>query len=377
MACLGVLKSSVFLRRQAPVAIRHYSSTAQSVQALVYSQHGSPSKVLKWHTYPLAPLTKSTVHVQFLASPINPADVNQIQGVYPVQPPFLPLHGLEAAVGGNEGVAKVVAVGESVRDVCVGDHVLVAKPGYGTWRTYAAGPPEDFQVIPKSHALSLVQQATLSVNPCTAYCMLKDFVTLQPGDFILQNGSNSAVGQAVIQIAKAWGLNTINVVRDRPDLESLRKRLTAMGATYVITNEQLTLQETRAKVKQWVGDKKLLLALNCVGGKSATEMARYLSDNGQYVTYGAMARAPLSLPASMLIFKDIAFRGFWMTKWAETHTKEEKERMLWDLVSLMETKQLAEPHWTPVAWHPDITLHAVDQGIQAFGKGKQVILFEE
>jgi trans-2-enoyl-CoA reductase len=35
------------------------------------------------------------------------------------------------------------------------------------------------------------------------------------GDYVIQNGANSAVGQSVIQIAKAWGLKTINVVRDR------------------------------------------------------------------------------------------------------------------------------------------------------------------
>lgn len=35
---------------------------------------------------------------------------------------------------------------------------------------------------------------------------------------MIQNGANSAVGQAVIQIARAWGLKTINVVRNRYDL---------------------------------------------------------------------------------------------------------------------------------------------------------------
>jgi trans-2-enoyl-CoA reductase len=35
------------------------------------------------------------------------------------------------------------------------------------------------------------------------------------GDYVIQNGGNSAVGQAVIQIANAWGLKTINVVRNR------------------------------------------------------------------------------------------------------------------------------------------------------------------
>jgi trans-2-enoyl-CoA reductase len=45
--------------------------------------------------------------------------------------------------------------------------------------------------------------------------MLKDFIDLKPGDWVIQNGANSAVGQAVIQIAAARGLKTINLIRDR------------------------------------------------------------------------------------------------------------------------------------------------------------------
>jgi len=40
-------------------------------------------------------------------------------------------------------------------------------------------------------------------------------VIVWKGDVIIQNGANSAVGQSVIQIAKAWGIKTINVIRDR------------------------------------------------------------------------------------------------------------------------------------------------------------------
>ena len=35
------------------------------------------------------------------------------------------------------------------------------------------------------------------------------------GDVILQNGANSGVGQAVIQLAANWGITSLNVVRDR------------------------------------------------------------------------------------------------------------------------------------------------------------------
>ena len=45
--------------------------------------------------------------------------------------------------------------------------------------------------------------------------MLEDFVDLQPGDVVVQNAANSAVGQYVVQLARDKGLHTVNVVRPR------------------------------------------------------------------------------------------------------------------------------------------------------------------
>ena len=66
--------------------------------------------------------------------------------------------------------------------------------------------------------IDIVAASVLRVNPGTAYRMLHDFADLRPGDLVVQNGSNSSVGQAVIQIAKAMGVKTANVIRERPDM---------------------------------------------------------------------------------------------------------------------------------------------------------------
>ena len=71
--------------------------------------------------------------------------------------------------------------------------------------------------------------------------MLRDFVNLKPGDSIIQNGGNSAAAQNVIQFCKAWGIKSINVVRNRPDIDKLREHLSNLGATYVLTEEELRL----------------------------------------------------------------------------------------------------------------------------------------
>lgn len=69
--------------------------------------------------------------------------------------------------------------------------------------------------------------------------MLKDFVELAPGEVVLQNGGNSAVGQNVIQLAAACGLTVVSVIRDRPDLTALTDHLSSLGAKYVLTEQQL------------------------------------------------------------------------------------------------------------------------------------------
>lgn len=76
-------------------------------------------------------------------------------------------------------------------------------------------------------------------NPPTAYRMLKDYVSLRPGDVVIQNGANSACGQYVIQLCNAWKLISVNVVRDRPNIQELKDSLTKLGATHVLTEDEL------------------------------------------------------------------------------------------------------------------------------------------
>uniref|UniRef100_A0A8C0F442 Enoyl-[acyl-carrier-protein] reductase, mitochondrial n=1 Tax=Bubo bubo TaxID=30461 RepID=A0A8C0F442_BUBBB len=232
----------------------------------------------------VAELGDSDVHVKMLAAPINPADINMIQGTYAIVSPL-------PAVGGNEGVGEVLEVGRRVAALKPGDRVIPAVTGLGTWRTRGVFPEETLLKVPGD--IPVLSAATLSVNPCTAYRMLADFETLAPGDSVIQNAANSGVGQAVIQIAKASGIKTINVVRDRPDLPKLVERLMALGADHVITEEMLRKPEMKDIFKSIP---KPRLALNCVGGKSTTEMLRHLQPKGTMVTYGGMAKQPVMVP---------------------------------------------------------------------------------
>uniref|UniRef100_Q2TA23 Enoyl-[acyl-carrier-protein] reductase, mitochondrial n=1 Tax=Bos taurus TaxID=9913 RepID=Q2TA23_BOVIN len=228
-------------RRRRPASASFSASAEPSrVRALVYGHHGDPAKVVELKNLELAAVGGSDVHVKMLAAPINPSDINMIQGNYGLLPQL-------PAVGGNEGVGQVVAVGSGVTGVKPGDWVIPANPGLGTWRTEAVFGEEELITVPSD--IPLQSAATLGVNPCTAYRMLVDFERLRPGDSIIQNASNSGVGQAVIQIAAARGLRTINVLRDRPDLQKLTDRLKNLGANHVVTEEELRKPEMKSFFK--------------------------------------------------------------------------------------------------------------------------------
>ena len=241
-------------------------------------------------------------------------------------------------MAGNECIAEVVDVGDNVKKLSKGQRVVPFVTGIGTWTSHAVYTEDE--LMPVSNKIGLAEAATITVNPPTAYRMLKDFVKLNPGDCVIQNGANSAVGQAVHQLCKAWGFKSVGVVRSRPDIEQLKTYLKSLGATEVLTEEEIRTTTLFKEGKL----PKPKLAFNCVGGKSATEVTRHLADKGVMVTYGGMSREPVVAATAALIFKDIAFRGFWMTRWTKENPQSpERQEMFKELCELMEQKKFVAP----------------------------------
>ncbi|XP_030637837.1 enoyl-[acyl-carrier-protein] reductase, mitochondrial isoform X2 [Chanos chanos] len=367
LSCKQVVHQNIherYLSRLKLVGITHcrYSSEPQikNCTALMYRNHGDPSQVVQLETTPLPSVGPQSVLVKMLAAPINPSDINMVQGTYAILPDL-------PAVGGNEGVGKVVEVGSEVRRLKVGDWVIPKDAGLGTWRTAAVINAEDLIAVPSD--IPLLAAATLGVNPCTAFRMLSDFEDLKSGDSVIQNAANSGVGQAVIQITAAKGIHSINVVRDRPDFQQLSDRLKAMGATHVIKEEMLRRPEMKELFKTCARPK---LALNGVGGKSATELLRHLQKGGTMVTYGGMAKQPVTVPVSALIFKDVKVQGFWVTQWKKTHNEALFRGMLDELCGLIQAGKLSAPACTQVGLSD--FQKALDSAMQPYISTKQVFV---
>jgi len=297
----------------------------QKVRAIVIREHGDPQRIAQLGTIDLPDPAAGEVRVRVKFSPINPADINVLEGKYPVRP------GLPGTPG-IEGAGVVEECGASVTGFTPGDAVLLPHR-FGAWRE--AGNTNANDLLKIGPDVPLEQAAMLRINPATALVMLRDFVPLQPGEWIVQNAANSAVGRCVIRLARHFGWRTVNVVRRADIADELR----AAGADAVLVEGE----KTSAEIKAATGGAPVRLALNSVGGDSAVRIAGALADGGTTVTFGAMARQPLKIPNGLLIFQDIAWRGFWITRWYQRVGEAAGNALLAELASLAARGTIATP----------------------------------
>ena len=207
-----------------------------------------------------------------LAFPVNPADLSFCRGNYRLHPPL-------PATPGAECVGRITAVGAGVASLRPGDLVInMQRENWAQRRRIAA-----VDAIPIPAGLDLKQAAMLRINPATAQLLLEDHVALGPGDWVIQNVANSAVGRHLIVIAKSRGWRTLNVVR-RDDVAA---ELRALGADVVLSDGP----DLPARARNAVGGSPIRLGIDAVSGEACKRIADAVTDNGVVVTYGSMSGA--------------------------------------------------------------------------------------
>lgn len=327
--------------------------------ALQYAKYGLPSATVELVRTTVLPkkLGPDQVLLKFIAAPINPSDYNAIEGKYPVRPPL-------PAVGGNEGSARILEVGPDVRGLRAGDTVIPAAAGFGTWRSHAVASEQQVKKLPTG--LSTAASAMFAVNPCTAYRMIEDFKKPEAGGWLIQNGANSGVGRAVIQLCRAQGIHTVNIIRDRADADSLKSELLASGADAVFIASQ------RGEIEQFCAENTPKLALNMVGGRDTIQLLKCLGEDGRVVTYGAMSNSPLSVPFGLAVFKNITLHAYWMTRWSNLNARSQAESEMFE--RLGELFRSGELQPTP---HKENSFFDFEEALDCAYKRKQLFVVEK
>jgi mitochondrial enoyl-[acyl-carrier protein] reductase / trans-2-enoyl-CoA reductase len=267
---------------------------------VILSAFGKPETAAQLQTSSMAAPAPSMGEISLRTrfAPINPADLNVMEGTYGTLP------SLPAPIG-NEAAGIVTAVGSNVEHIHIGDPVMPLSAG-GLWQEHLTLPATS--VLPLPHGIDLAQASMLRVNPATAWLMLTKYRQLQPGEWIIQNAANSAVGLSVIQLARTAGWRVLSLVR-RP---AAAAQCRAHGAEHVICEDD---PDWKTQAMTMLGNERARLALNAVGGDSALRLTHFLADEACHLTYGAMSRQKVTIPNRYLIFQNITFTGFWLSRW--------------------------------------------------------------
>jgi mitochondrial enoyl-[acyl-carrier protein] reductase / trans-2-enoyl-CoA reductase len=226
-----------------------------------------------------------------LAFPINPADISMCRGSYRLRP-MLP------ATPGAECLGRVTAIGAGITHVRVGDLVINLQRENWAQRRRVKGD----DVIPVPPTIDALQGAMLRINPPTALLLLTDIVALKPGDWVIQNVANSAVGRLVIRLAQARGIKTMNVVRR----ESLFAELKPLGADACVVDGP----DLAERVKTLTGGASIRLGLDAVSGHATARLSACVGEGGVVCNYGSMSGEDPVMSRAALVGNGQTLVGF-------------------------------------------------------------------
>lgn len=293
--------------------------------AAIHHSYGIPNEVVRAETIDTPEPKKGQALVKLLRAVINPSDLGMIGGSYGRLRPL-------PAIAGREGVGEVVALGEDTDAPKIGS-IVKLPPEPGAWNQYQVCEASELVEIPEGLPLDICAMAF--INPPTALCILENFRDLKEGDWFIQNGAGSALGYFAIQMCKARGIKTVNMLRNA---ESKRAELEAIGADIVVDESEFDAKDIKAKTGG-----KLKLGLNQIGGESVSNMIKAVGDSATIVTIGGMVGDPVRFPTRFLIFNDLTLKGFWWDKWQRTHSKEEVAAVYQKIFDMIKNGTLKAP----------------------------------
>jgi mitochondrial enoyl-[acyl-carrier protein] reductase / trans-2-enoyl-CoA reductase len=282
------------------------------MKAVQFSRFGDGHEVVDFVDVPEpTPPEPGEILIEILAAPINPSDFLNFRGLFGAVPPALP------AMAGGEAVGTVAALGAGIDHLKIGDRVLALWGGRGNWCQKIKASAEGVAPLPAE--ADILQLAMMAVNPATAWHMLNSFVKLQPGEWVLQNAGNSAVGHNVAAIAKSMGLRTVNLVRREDQIGPL---LAAGADAAIVDGPDLV-----GRVRSAVENAPIRLAFDAVAGDATARLGSCLARSGTIVIYGLLSGGDSVVHASDIVFRDIAVRGFWFTHWFESAAATERNKL--------------------------------------------------
>ena len=238
---------------------------------------------------------------------VNRPDVLQRMGLYPPPPGVTDIPGLEAA-------GEIVALGEAVEGLSLGDQVTALLPGggYSEYAVVDAG-----SCLPVPQGLSLAEAASLPETFFTVWANVFDDAALQPHETLLVHGGSSGIGVTAITMAKAFGARVIATAGSEEKCQAALK----LGAdeAYLYTDDGWE--------NEIAGKGGADVVLDMAGGDFVTRNLACLNPGGRHVSIAFLRGAMAQFNIFMVMQKQLRLSGSTM----KARSPKEKARLAKDL----------------------------------------------
>jgi NADPH2:quinone reductase len=241
-----------------------HPDTVPSVKAIQISRTGGP-EVLTLVDLPDPEPGPGQVVVRMSAIGVNFVDTYHRSGLYPRAVPFVP---------GAEGAGEVVAVGEAVTGVAVGERVASSDLA-GAYAELAVVGADRLVPLPPGVPDDLA--AAVLLQGMTAHYLLFDSYPVRPGDPVLVHAAAGGMGLLLTQLGAALGARVIGTASSPEKVELAR----AAGAATVLGYDGFG-----AAVRDLTGGDGVAAVYDGVGRSTFDESLASLRRHGVLVLYG-------------------------------------------------------------------------------------------
>ncbi len=243
---------------------------------------------LKLEEVTLPPLKPHEARVRIRAAAVNFPDILTVQGKYQHKPelPYIP---------GTESAGDVIAVGDAVTNVKIGDRVIVG--GLGGYAEETQQPASALRQIPDG--VDYASAASFTVAYLTAYVALVRRAELQSGEWLLVHGAAGGVGLAAVDLGKTLGARVIATASTGEKREFLK----SYGADHVLAPSGF-----REKVKEITG-RGADVIYDPVGGDVFDESVRCIAFNGRIAIIGFTSGRIPTIGVNMPLIKGFSIMG--------------------------------------------------------------------
>jgi len=255
------------------------------MRAVTISRPGGP-EVLVVAELPEPVPGPHEVVVDVAAAGLNRADVSQRQGSYPPPAGAPEWPGLEVS-------GTVVAAGEQVTQVAVGDHVVALLGGGGYADRVSV---DEGLVLPLPKGVDLVLAAGLPEAVATVWSNVFLAAGLQAGETLLVHGGTSGVGSVAIQLAVARGATVYATAGSAEKVASCEE----LGATRGIDYRE---EDFVAVVQEATGGRGVDVVLDLVGGSYVGRDVEALAVGGRVMVIAAQGGREATLDVGLLMQK--------------------------------------------------------------------------